>query len=108
MSTTTIDADVDVVTLINRFTVEPARQRELLEVLADATEAVMRHRPGFVTANLHASLDGRHVVNYAQWASVEAMEAMLADPVCREHMDAARGLADVEPQIYTVVSVHHA
>jgi quinol monooxygenase YgiN len=105
---TTIEAGTTVTTLINHFTVEPERQAELVALLETATEEVMRHRPGFVSANLHASLDGTHVVNYAQWESEEAMGRMLEDPECRGHMDAARAMATAEPRLYRVASVHHA
>ncbi|ATY10154.1 antibiotic biosynthesis monooxygenase [Amycolatopsis sp. AA4] len=105
---TTISTDADVATLVNVFTVEPEKQRALVEVLTTATEEVMRRRPGFVSANIHASTDGTRVVNYAQWASAEDFEAMLADPHCREHMSAAVALAMSDPHLYTVESVHHA
>src|SRR5262245_34602729 len=108
MGTSTIDARSPVVTLINVFTVAPERADELLEVLAEATEKVMRHLDGFVSANLHRSLDGRHVANYAQWQSVEAFEAMLADPTAREHMAAAAAMAEFAPVLYRVESVHAA
>jgi quinol monooxygenase YgiN len=106
MGTTTIAADADVVTLINVFTVAPERADALLELLDEATEQVMRHRDGFVSANLHRSLDGRHVANYAQWSSAEAYQAMLADPVAREHMAAAAAMAEFAPALYRVASVH--
>jgi quinol monooxygenase YgiN len=106
MATAVIDPDVTVTTLINVFTVEPARQDELVALLDEATEAVMRHRPGFVSANIHASLDGTRVVNYAQWESEEAMNAMLADPACREHRSGAAALAGFEPHLYRVCSTH--
>lgn len=108
MPTSTIDPDAGIATLINHFTVDPSRQAELVALLEDATEQVMRHRPGFVAANLHASLDGTHVVNYAQWESEEAFRAMLGDPACREHMDAALAMSTAEPRLYRVASVHHA
>ena len=38
----TISKDNDVVTLINVFTVAPEDQQRLVDVLADATQAVMR------------------------------------------------------------------
>ncbi|MFI5609599.1 antibiotic biosynthesis monooxygenase [Amycolatopsis sp. NPDC051903] len=104
---TTIDPAADVATLVNVFTVDPRRQQELVEVLTAATEETIRHRPGFVSANIHASTDGTRVVNYAQWASVEEYQAMLADPGCREHLAAAAALASFDPHIYTVASVHH-
>jgi heme-degrading monooxygenase HmoA len=68
----TIAKHNDVVTLINVFTVAPHEQQRLVEVLVDATQSVMRKQPGFVSANIHRSLDGRRVTNYAQWRSREA------------------------------------
>jgi antibiotic biosynthesis monooxygenase (ABM) superfamily enzyme len=108
MPTTTIDPAAEVATLLNVFTVEPARQRELVTILETATEEVMRRQPGFVSANIHASADGTRVVNYAQWATAEAFQAMLANPECAPHMDSARALADSDPHLYTVESTHHA
>ena len=77
---TTIEKHAPYATLINVFTVEPEQAAKLARVLDDATETVMRHVPGFISANIHVSTDGTRVVNYAQWETAEAMEAMLADP----------------------------
>src|SRR5215208_1353637 len=63
----TITKDNDVVTLINVFTVAPEDQQRLVDILIDATQKVMRKQPGFVSANIHRSLDGTRVTNYAQW-----------------------------------------
>jgi quinol monooxygenase YgiN len=93
----TINKGSDVLTLVNVFTVEPSKQDELVQVLTDATEQTMKHLPGFVSANIHRSLDGTRVVNYAQWASVAAFEAMQKDPKAGPHMKAAAGLARFEP-----------
>ncbi|WP_033291943.1 putative quinol monooxygenase [Amycolatopsis jejuensis] len=107
MTATTIHPHADLATLVNVFTVDPANQRRLVDVLTAATEEVMRHRAGFVSANIHASTDGTRVINYAQWSSAEAFQAMLADPECRDHMSAAAALAEYDPHLYTVESVHH-
>lgn len=105
---TTIAAGAPVATLINVFTVRPDRQRELVDLLSRATEEFMRHQPGFVSANIHASADGVRVVNYAQWESAAAFQAMLADPAAQQHMGEAAALAEsFEPHLYTVESVHH-
>lgn len=94
-------------TLINVFTVEPGNAAELAALLDRATEQVMRHVPGFVSANIHVSTDGTRVVNYAQWENPQAYQAMLADPTAREHMGAAAALAEgFDPHLYTVESVH--
>jgi quinol monooxygenase YgiN len=103
----TITAHTDHVTLINVFTVQPDRARQLADLLTAATEDVMQHIDGFISANIHLSTDGTRVVNYAQWRSVEAMDAMREDPTAREHMLACAELADgFEPHLYTVESVH--
>jgi quinol monooxygenase YgiN len=99
----TIAKDNDVVTLINVFTVAPEDQQRLVDVLADATQAVMRNQPGFVSANIHSSLDGTRVTNYAQWRSTEAFETMLQNQEAAEHMgEAARIAQRFEPHLYEV------
>jgi heme-degrading monooxygenase HmoA len=104
---TTIRKDSDCATLINVFTVEPENAADLARLLASATEDVMIHQPGFRSANIHLSTDGTRVVNYAQWDSAEAYQAMLSDPTAREHMATAAAMAvSFDPNLYTVDSVH--
>ena len=104
---TTIHQHSDCATLINVFTVEPERAAELASLLASATEDVMRHQPGFRSANIHLSTDRTRVVNYAQWDSAEAYRAMLSDTTARDHMTTATALAvSFDPHLYTVESVH--
>ena len=71
---TTIREDDVSVALINTFFVKPENAEELVELLTKATDEVMRHQPGFISANLHISLDKTRVVNYAQWRSKEDFE----------------------------------
>ena len=96
-----------VVTLINTFTVKPEKQDELIRVLDEATEQVMRHLPGFVSASLHKSLDGTRVANYAQWTDEAAFKAMLRDERAQAHMSVASKLAErFEPVLYAVSAIH--
>lgn len=104
--TAMISATAPLVTLINSFTVEPDQQDTLVALLERATDEVMRHRPGFVSASIHRGLDGTTVANYAQWASRADFEAMLADPVAQKHMGEARAMAMASPLLYEVASVH--
>jgi len=104
---TTIEKGAPVVTLINVFIVDPSKQDELVKVLDDATQNVIKNLPGFVSANIHRGLDGRHVANYAQWESRESMETMLAHPAAQQHLRDAAALATFEPNLYEVASVHH-
>ena len=104
-----ITAHADHATLINVFTVQPEKARELADLLTAATEDVMQHIDGFISANIHLSTDGTRVVNYAQWRSAEAFQAMQQNPTAREHMVKCAEVADgFEPHLYTVESVHAA
>src|SRR6266446_6581757 len=76
---TGISAQNGVITLINVFTVDPASQRRLVELLTEATEVSVRWAPGFVSASLHRSKDGTKVTMYAQWRSIDHYQAMRQD-----------------------------
>jgi len=103
----TITAGAPITTLINVFTVAPERQRELVELLTRATEEVIQHLPGFISANIHASTDGIRVTNYAQWESPELYQAMFTNPAAQDHLRGAANLVEgFEPHLYTVESVH--
>lgn len=91
------------VTLINVFTVDPARQDELVALLAQATEASVHQAPGFISATLHRSLDGTKVAMYAQWQSRDAYQTMRADPTSRPYLERALTIATFEPGMYEVV-----
>lgn len=93
----TIEKGNSVLTLINVFTVDFEKQHKLVALLIEATGQTMKQLPGFVSANIHRSLDGKKIVNYAQWKSVAAFEAMRKNPKAIPHMQAAAALAQFEP-----------
>jgi heme-degrading monooxygenase HmoA len=96
----------DVSILINVFVVDPHDQEKLVTLLEQATESVICTLPGFISANIHKSLDGTRVVNYAQWKSKEDFEAMLQNPQAKEHLAEAFKLSQPDPHLYEVVSIH--
>jgi len=102
---TTIEQGNRLLTLVNVFTVEPEKQDQLVGALIEATRKTMRHLPGFVSANIHRSLDGTKVVNYAQWKDAAAFEAMRKNPDAIPHMQAAAALAQFEPILCEVADV---
>jgi heme-degrading monooxygenase HmoA len=105
---TTISTDAPGVTLINVFTVAPDRQDDLVAALDRATAEVFVDLPGFRSANIHASLDGVRVVNYAQWASEEGFTAMLKRDDVQAHMKEIMTIADAyEPRLFAVRAVHN-
>ncbi len=99
----TISTDNNVVTLINVFTVESENQQKLVDLLIEATEKTMKNLPGFVSANIHKSLDGVRVANYAQWRNREDFEAMLKNPEATEHMKPIMEIAKFDAHLYEVV-----
>ena len=105
---TVIQVGDDVVTLINVFDVEPSKQQQLVDVLVEGTETVIRGRPGFISVNLLTSNDGTRVVNYAQWRSLEDLKAAQCDPDVRDFVRRAAALAQATPHVYSVAAVDHA
>jgi quinol monooxygenase YgiN len=107
-TTITVTTGTEQVTLVNVFTVEPQRQDELVAALERATTTVFATVPGFISANLHVSLDGTRVVNYAQWASEAAYRAAMAQPDVREHVVASAALVEsYDPTLVQVRAIHH-
>ncbi len=92
------------INFVNVFDVEPDRQQELVELLGRGAEQVIRHRPGFVSLTLLASLDGRRVVNLAQWASADDARATQADPQAAGYAARAGAISTAAPGLYRVVT----
>lgn len=101
----TISRNQKVATLIDVFTVAPERQQALIELLARAVEEVMRGLPGFISASIHGSLDGTRVVDYIQFESIEAFEAMVANPRMQSYIAQALAMAPAEAKLYEVARV---
>jgi heme-degrading monooxygenase HmoA len=104
----TVTEGTDRVTLVNVFTVDPKRQTELVDALDEATRAIFVGVPGFLSANLHTSLDGKRVINYAQWASEELYKAALERADVREHLATSAAIAQSwDPTLVRVHAIHH-
>ena len=67
-------------TQVVEFEVEPDKQELLIAAIVAELERWIRHRPGFISSTLHASFDGRRVLNYAQWRSKADFHAFTQDP----------------------------
>jgi quinol monooxygenase YgiN len=106
-ASSTIEAGNSPVALVNVFEVAPDNQQRLVEALIEATEKTMRKLDGFVSANIHKSLDGKRVVNYAQWRSKEDFDAMMRNPKALLHMAPILLYAKPSPHLYEVVDVQH-
>lgn len=79
-------------TQIVRFDVEPALQAALIDAITAEVTRWVRLRPGFISSTFHASHDGRHVINYAQWQDEEAFRGFTGDPQGLHLQAAIRGV----------------
>jgi len=97
-------ADTDrAVVLINVFTVAPADQQRLIDLLVQATDGRVDRAPGFLGSTLHRSFDGTKVTMYAQWRSAEDYYAMRANPASPTLLQEALTFSTFEPGMYEVV-----
>jgi len=96
-------------TLINVYEVEPEKQAKLVRLLSEVTETFICRQPGFVSVSIHSSVDGKRVVNYAQWASKEDFEGFMKKPEVQEQLKRFASFAKtVSPGLYKVNAVHAA
>lgn len=95
-------------TLINILTVDPANQKQLLELLRDNTETVIRTLDGWMATNLIASADGKRVVIHSQWRDAACVEAMRRDPRMVAYFPRIAALAAFDSIVGDIVYGFHA
>ncbi|ROR93318.1 antibiotic biosynthesis monooxygenase [Salana multivorans] len=91
------------VTFLNVIDVDPSRQREVIELLAEGVERVMTGRPGFLSATILASADGGRVVNVARWRTAEDVRATQADPAAAAYARRTAAIGSASPGLYLPV-----
>jgi len=99
---TIISQDANLVTVINKFSVEPENQKNLLKLLDDLREVVEK-LPGFISANVHRSLDGTRVVSYAQWNSKEDYQAVYTNSHTIPILEEIKKISKFTWNVYEVV-----
>ncbi len=89
--------------MIHVFTVSPENQQRLVDILVKATQNVLRFQSGYVSMNIHKSLDGARITNYEQWASLEALEAgTLKNSALAPYIDETSRISKAEMHLYEV------
>lgn len=63
-----------------RFGVADENQARLIEAISGEVERWVRACPGFVSCQLHASSDGKYVLNYARWQTETAFHKFTKHP----------------------------
>ena len=97
-----IESGSGVVTHINVFTTRPDRQQALVESLKE-TVAAAQEVPGWLSASIHRSFDGRQVVNYVQFENEEAAQRVTQHLLARGLIQRNTALGTVAPGQYEVV-----
>lgn len=109
-ATSKIDPGAGVLTMVNVLTPAPGKQSETIKLLQAGMDNTMRHQPGFISANIHKSLNSEHVVVYAQWKDQASLEAAarLIQTGKAPNMASVFAIAQPAYHPYNVVSVHPA
>lgn len=97
-------------TMVNVLTPAAGQQAETIRLLQAGMNETMRYQPGFISANIHQSLNSEHVVVYAQWqdkASVDAAVKLIQSGQA-PNMAKAFTIAHADFHPYEVMSVHLA
>lgn len=80
-----------------------------MNYLISNTDEFISKCPGFISANFHRSLDGKNVVNYGQWESMEAFQGMLQSEAGRKMIADGNKIADaIQPNLYFVHDTREA
>lgn len=100
----TLDLENQFVTVIILFRVKDGQQAAVIEVVK-ALFAIAKRQPGFISANLHRSLDGVKVANYAQWENKASLENFRQHPETLALIPKLQALIDeMDSHLYEIVA----
>ena len=99
-----LDLENNLLTVIVLFKVREGQQVIVLETVKQLFE-IAKQQPGFVSANLHRSLDGFKVANYAQWESEAALEAFKQLPDVSNLVESLQyAIEEMDSHLYEIVA----
>lgn len=105
MATISINSKAFTVMVI--FSVQPDDQQEILNHCMEVA-SIFAEQPGFLSQNIHRSLDGSQIINYLQWKSRQYHENCMEiqemhEPAKRLRDLIAQGKCLMDVQAYEVV-----
>ncbi|MGD1859042.1 MAG: antibiotic biosynthesis monooxygenase family protein [Leptolyngbyaceae cyanobacterium] len=99
-----IDLENRLTTVIVLFRVQETQQAVAIAQIKQLF-AIAKQQAGFVSANLHRSLDGVKIANYAQWTSAAALEKFKALPEVQTRWTELQSLVEeADSHVYEVVA----
>ena len=99
---TIISKEANLVTVINKFSVEPENHKRLLQLLDDL-RVVVEKQPGFISANVHRSFEGTRIVSYAQWSTKENYQAVYTNSDAKPILDEIKKISKFSWNLYEIV-----
>jgi hypothetical protein len=96
------------VTFVNVIEVGSDDQDEVVRLLREGIETLVRHRPGFVAAEVLASTDGTRVLNVVRWRGPDDLAAAAGDPALRAAAQQIAALGRPDPRPYSAVAEYRA
>jgi heme-degrading monooxygenase HmoA len=95
--------DHEELTVLLEFDVEPEEQEPLRQALDWAIPEVLDRQPGLIAAHVLVSRDGRKVLTYLVWTSLDAFEAFRDDEAEQRRIRAVLGPYGPRLRVYDVV-----
>lgn len=89
---------------VNLIDVDPNRYEQLVEVLKEGNDSVIRHRDGFMSCLLLANADRSRVITVARWTSADAVKAVASDPVVAEYVKRTAAVGKATPAVFAIVA----
>lgn len=89
---------------VNVIEVEPIRYEQLIEILKEGNDSVIRRRDGFISCVILASADRSRVITVARWKSADAIKVVGSDPVAAEYVKRTAAVANANPAVFAIVA----
>ena len=89
---------------VNVIEVDPNRYEELIAIVKEGNDRVIRRRAGFVSAFIATTADSARIVTVARWKSADSIKALQGDPVVAEYVKRTAAVAKANPIVFTVVA----
>ena len=91
-------------TVICTFEVTQGSAHDVRDALNDASDQVIRHQPGYVSAAVHLNDAQTRIATYSQWRDRRDYQAMLRSPEMRDRNRAIHAMCrHFEPVMYEVI-----
>ncbi len=101
-----ITPEFDGQTVVSTLEMTPGTCSDVLEMLTEAYEQVIRHQPGFLGGAIHVNDAQTRISTYSRWEKRGDFQAMLRTPEMRERNREISALCSrFEPVMYEVAAV---